>query len=56
MEDSPKNSPTAWIQKVLFLNDRKVNTDVLIGALMHLFLILCLIILLYMLAKQFMLI
>lgn len=56
MEDSPKNSPSTWKQNVLFLKDREVNPDILIGVLMHLFLILCLIILLYLLAKQFLLI
>jgi len=55
MEDSPKNYPSTWKQNVPFLKDREVNHEVVIGVLMHFFLFLCLIILLYLLAKQFML-
>jgi hypothetical protein len=53
MADSPKNSPTTSKQNISSLKAHKVNTEVMIAILLHSFLFLCLIILLYLLAKQF---
>lgn len=56
MTDSPKNSPSTLKQSIPSLKAHKANPEVMIAILLHSFLFLCLIILLYLLAKQFMLI
>jgi hypothetical protein len=42
------------VKKIPFLNKYQINSEILLGVLMHLFLFLCIMFLLYLLARQFM--
>lgn len=53
MAGSSVSSHSPSKKKVIFLKNHEIDLEVAIGLLMHLFLFLCLVILLYLLAKEF---
>jgi hypothetical protein len=54
MADFLGNFLSTLKQNTPYLKDHDVNPEVMLGALMHLFLVICIIILLYLLARTFM--
>lgn len=54
MADSRENSTSDLKENIPYLKDHKVDSEVALGILLHLFLFLCFIILLYLLVRQFM--
>jgi len=54
MTDSIGNLLSTLKQNIPYFKDHEVSSEVMLGALMHLFLILCFIVLFYLLVRKFM--
>lgn len=53
MAESGRNSPSDLKENIPYLKDHKVNSEVILGILLHLFLFLCFIILFYLLVRKY---